>query len=515
MIKTTTLLSLCVLTCSANALAQDAAEQVSAEPEIAQVNPRVAQQLKQLEALIAAQQKRLEVLEKSGEAATERAASLQTQVQAAEEERQDLMMQVMEAQNDTDAKTFEIFGFMDSSFAYYAAGENDLVKTFVIPESTFVTSNVNLYFKSQLTSKLSTLIETRFTFQPNGEETLPTQAYIGDTPLPLSGSYIREDTTVTDPLTAASFQLGGVMIERAHIDYKAFEWLGIRLGRWLTPYGIWNVDHGSPVLLGTSLPQLVSTQQVPNNQTGIQLFGRIFPSDIARLDYALTLSNGRGPTSNVYDLDSNKALGLRAKLYLRLGDFKAEAGVYGYYGKYTDAMRQIEIRASPDLTVDFDAETPIGSRIVTTSEYDELVMLADFSVSGYGFRLFGEGVWRRVDYKVRPSQDATIYLVEGGTLGGSALAPNFISKGGYLMLSYDVPADFIQEGVFFRPYVGIEHIAQNDATDAFNYTLYRMGLNMHPNPFMVWKFHAINFQPVRKDVFGTFWGLTTQVAVSF
>ena len=48
---------------------------------------------------------------------------------------------------------------------------------------------------------------------------------------------------------------GSIILERAYIQWSKLDWLGVRVGQFLTPYGIWNVDHGTPTLITMFRPR--------------------------------------------------------------------------------------------------------------------------------------------------------------------------------------------------------------------------------------------------------------------
>jgi hypothetical protein len=182
---------------------------------------------------------------------------------------------------------------------------------------SFLVGNFNLYVAKNLTEKARLLGEVRFTLLPNGSQNA-------------DGSLV--DTTSTDLTNyGRPSQWGGVVIERLYIEYDIVPQLSIRAGRWLTPFGIWNIDHGSPVIISVGRPYVMGENFFPERQTGIDLFGsrRL---DGFKLGYHATVSNGRSATEAQSDPDSRFAFGGRLELEtpwgLRLG------GSY-YRGRYT------------------------------------------------------------------------------------------------------------------------------------------------------------------------------------
>ncbi|MCP4677825.1 MAG: hypothetical protein GY854_20365, partial [Deltaproteobacteria bacterium] len=242
-----------------------------------------------------------------------------------------------------------VYGFFDLSLYRYIIFEDNPIYGIIPDKLSFVLSNLNLYFASQMTESISALVELRFTFMPHGS----------DSDLI---NFERVDTTVMEPHSSNEFQLGGVVIERVHLTWQPLDAFGITAGRFLTPFGIWNVDHGSPVLLPVQPPYMITREYIPLAQTGVQVHGRFFPSDSFFIDYAVTASNGRGPTETAYDLEDDKAIGLKLKLTYYGKKVTVALGGYGYYGRTTDVTKEMDL-SDPDVVFAIDVDT--------TSEYRE------------------------------------------------------------------------------------------------------------------------------------------------
>jgi hypothetical protein len=287
---------------------------------------------------------------------------------------------------------------------------------------------------SQLSDGFSFLSEIKFTFQPLGSETALEVPGVSD--------YERVDTTVRDPHTDEQYRLGGVVIERVHVTWQPSDSFGILAGRYLTPYGIWNVDHGTPVLITVRYPTIQMLALVPKAQTGLKLFGRFFPADTLFVDYAFTISNGRGPIDEIQDLDANKGLGLKLKLSYEHDELTVSVGGYGYWGDYTDIKRSI-------TSVD-----PFSVAISQTVSYNELLASADFLLELFGVRLQAEYVGVRNRYSVRPLRSE--YYPGGG------YQPDHFAWCVYGLLGYTLPLQRWLGEMTLMPYFMSEYADIDD-----------------------------------------------------
>jgi hypothetical protein len=284
------------------------------------------------------------------------------------------------ATNDTK---LDIYGFADMGYGI-------AIKKFAFgqPYDTFAVGNLNVYLASNLSESWRSLAEVRFTYLPQGASLVDA-----------TGQVSRVDTTVPDYTDLGrTARWGGVMIQRAYLEYQVHPALTIRGGHFLTPYGIWNVDHGSPVIIGVRRPFIIGESLLPQSQTGLELYGT-YHIDPIQIGYHLTLSNGRGPLDAYQDLNGNKAIGGRlfARADTPAGTFTV--GVSGYKGRYTDRKQEYV----------FDAAGTLGTKYQRVLDYNELSLAADLKWEHQGFLLQGEAIMNDAVYdRQRPTDPFVI-----------------------------------------------------------------------------------------------------------
>jgi len=114
---------------------------------------------------------------------------------------------------------------------------------------------------------------------------------------------------------------GAIILERAVVEYKHSDALQLKIGKFLTPFGLYNLRHdASPAFFSTSLPDAVygahaNTLRAQQRlfakvATGLQVLGSVLGRSWA-LDYYLYISNGRGSQPASADNNSNKGIGGR------------------------------------------------------------------------------------------------------------------------------------------------------------------------------------------------------------
>jgi hypothetical protein len=299
-----------------------------------------------------------------------------------------------------------LYGFADFS---YRAG---LTKTPLFADKpAFAVGKLNLYAATELGDNWRSLAEVRFMYLPNGNT-------------PTTPGAQRFDTTVGDYSDfARPIQWGGIAIERAWLEHTIHPLLTLRVGHWLTPYGIWNVDHGSPVIIGVRRPFVIGEALLPESQTGLEAYGSIGFGP-AQVGYHLTLSNGRGPVSTYRDYDNNKALG--ARLFLRHDSSfgSVTVGISGYRGKYTNAVLRYKV----------DANNQVSTTNDVSVRYDELSLSADVKWEWDSLLVQGEIASNDVAYvdAYRPP----FVSLTGGPPG---VAPDHRRFGYYGLVGYRTP----------------------------------------------------------------------------
>jgi hypothetical protein len=423
----------------------------------------------------------------------------------------------------TKAERFQFWGFFDLTFTKNFFPKNSPLQFFVSDKTTFLMTNLNLYFKSQMTKKLSAMGELRFSFLPHGQERdYEYELYEKDDSgnwrrSMVTGSYERVSTEVQDPNNTMYYRQGGLMIERIHLTWEAKDWFNVIAGRYLTPYGIWNIDHGSPVVIPIHLPYIQLREMVPPAQTGLQVYGRLFlgRSDLF-FDYAVTLSNGHGPAEQVLDYDNNKALGLRLHGSYESPNFRLSMGAYGMMGKYTDHKKVVQVHTTGQGTLDIDSmDMPLQVRVEPIKQMSELIVATDLLMELYGLRLQLEYVWTRWDYDKTGPRYPQESLFAGAPPMTDYFRASNVGNAFYGLLAYDLPLSRWLGDFKIMPYVFFEQNHHDDTLPHAWVTHLFLGLNLKPSPYVTLKLEGM-YAKADLDVYGgDNYAISAQMAVSF
>ncbi|MCA9551269.1 MAG: hypothetical protein KC933_14630 [Myxococcales bacterium] len=333
-----------------------------------------------------------------------------------------------------------VYGFADFTLSRTFLPEGSGFEAFVVDKSTFYVGALNTYFDSSFDDWKS-LIEIRFLYLPHGS--------------PVADG--RVDTTVVDYADIyRDVRYGSIEIERAWVEYQVARWLTIRAGQWLTPYGVWNVDHASPTIIGARRPYVIAEELLPERQTGLQFIGSF---DVGRttVGYHLTVSNGRGPVDAYLDFDENKALG--ARLFVDAPTIDLKAGVSAYYGRFTSLSEETRL----------DAERILVTERTLAEQFDELSLAADLKWTWSHLIVQAEVVvnQRRYTEGGRPLNPADV----------QTLTPDQTLSGAYGLVAYETPLFGI------TPYAMVEYekgrINLLRISGAWGFT---GGLNWRPHP---------------------------------
>jgi hypothetical protein len=425
------------------------------------------------------------------------------------------------ASNTDDApghtRLLSFWGFSDLSFGgLYYDNQNALYKVQTPYHATFFSSGINLYAKSEMTRTLSALVETQLTYTPNGYASdWATQVNVGSATIQNLNSFTRVDTSTKGPYSQLTYRQDGLLIERAYMEWKPADWFGLRAGRFLTPFGIWNEDHGSPVLIGVDYPQFMNFDIVPIWQLGLEAFGGVALGDDLRLDYAFTFANSRGPEDEYKDLTDMKALGARLKLVYNPDSVLLRIGGYAYYSQYRDTQDEIRIQVTPALTLDPAYVPSFGSYSVTNEAYNETVLTGDAEIRVGHLRLIGEFARQTVIYQAPSEVAADQKLLKGVPFNVTIYDPSHYAYGGYVMGAYEIPFHTRLIDSSVTPYAGYDYVVPSTTVPTRNNTQIRGGLNVKPSPFVTAKLEISRLIPDDKAIASNATAVMSQLAFSF
>jgi hypothetical protein len=360
-----------------------------------------------------------------------------------------------DASENEQQHRLDLYGFADMTYTRLLIPKSSTWNRVYYPTNSFAVGNFNLYLGSSLGSGWRALAEVRFLYLPNGA-TSPDAA----------GNAVRTDTSVPDYANFSQpLHWGAIRIERIWVEHEFSTLFKLQVGQFLTPYGIWNVDHGSPAIIGIRTPAVVSTELFPAHQTGLQLYGSRF-FDPIEIGYNLTLSNGRGAVE-YQDFSDDKAVG--GRLYLRtdaLGSLTF--GTTAYRGSYYDRAAKYVVRNQ-------NGQPIVDQQYTTLSKYQEFSLGADLKWEWKHLLVQGEAIMNQVKF------------AEGGRPRVQNLAPpngfqpDYRRWGYYGLVGYRTP--WIQT----MPYAMVQYLYSPDDPLIPPILAGQFGLNIRPTPAVVLK----------------------------
>jgi hypothetical protein len=360
-----------------------------------------AERLAALEQKLAEQQKRIESLEaQRAEAAAAEVAS--------------------EAQ-----PKLRIYGFADMGGQWVGVDEGPY-KDLIQAAPSFAVGSINLYFDAQPGPAWRALVETRYGLFPHGAWNGLNQVdnRLMDTSSPSGRGYAI---------------WSGIVLERAWLQWTYDEHFALQAGYLLTPYGIWNVDHGTPTLISLLLPSLQVDEAIPQRQIGVQALGA-FALDTWQLAYHAYLTNGRNLAAS--DLHWREGTGGRLVLR-RMGELRVALGASGYYGRFHNDILFLDVGTDPltrQPTATFEKSQWAKDGGFAATEWSAG---GDVSLDWRGLRFRGEALVRHVMYEDGKHEHKTFG-------NPAAMIPNHYRHYAYAILAYRFASHF-------EPYVFVDY----------------------------------------------------------
>ena len=294
----------------------------------------------------------------------------------------DALVNQLKGGSGPSLSSLQLSGFADFSYVKYNFTRESGMEGMFGNGGAMWIGNLNLYLDAQLSQRARSLIEVRFTYLPHGG-----YAVEPDENNPTKANVTRKSLAVPDYTDLnRSINVGGVIIQRAWVEYRFAEYFTLRAGHFLTPYGIWNVDHGSPAIVGALRPFIIGQQLIPESQSGLEGYGVVHLGPSTQVGYHLTFSNGRVGTRAQY-LAPNGKPGVGGRVYVESNAFgDLRAGLSGYKGRYEDQSWSLDF-----ITMKWNKDV--------TSRIDEWSMGADVHWDWNGVLLNAEYLSNSMSYK--------------------------------------------------------------------------------------------------------------------
>ena len=258
---------------------------------------------------------------------------------------------------ESDGGLVRLYGFFEAGAQKLWSKTNGFLNSATTTNAaTFLQGDLHLYLDVAPSPSWRGLVEARITASNGGND--------------LNSDTYRPISTAVLPVNRSGVGIGGQVIgvilalERAYIEHTFRDEIGLRVGLWLTPWGIWNVDHGSPTLIPLIEPYFQSFQMFPTQQLGISAFGQVhlLPWTV---EYSVGISNGRiaGPATLLrtswpsFDVTEDKMFSGRISAR-RTGQDELQFGLSAYWGRSATQAKTVSIvdRLSFEESVDLELE---------------------------------------------------------------------------------------------------------------------------------------------------------------
>jgi hypothetical protein len=409
-------------------------------------------------------------------------------------------------------QNFNIYGFLDFEVQQrvMSEGNNLLLSESFLSENTDIRlQNLNLYMDFNPNDKTRALVEVNFADSPGDDaevfrmangtvelEPVTAEMYYSTvealvpegTPgrneiIAAQAQSIADGVNTSAGLIAGGFNQAagtatlnnpsskkkyhGVNIERAWVDLSLSDEWTLKAGKFITPAGIWAVDHGSPVITTVAQPNQTDFFPIfPTRQTGLMASGSYYVGD-HDLEVVGYVSSGRDQDENV--ISEFDDIGYGGKLAMNLDMLDGiHFGVSGFGGTLKRESRQYNINTfvpaeelalimgNPAVQAD-----PTGA-VLTGEIQNYIATKNDFAVNDYTVKT------TQKLYDVAYGAELKVD-VNGFTLQGEVNGRQLIDEmnndatmsyfAWYTLFSY---TSYLTENVSITPYGFVENISWED-----------------------------------------------------
>ncbi len=324
-------------------------------------------------------------------------------------------------------QTLSVYGFMDFNVEKTFMKENNFLRSFLSSDIEYGLNHANLYFDFNPNPSSRALVEIGYNQPSVLQEAITERVFNVHAPaLVINGNPVAPEVNLEisgnrpdeEPRKATLIQ--NFSLERAWLEIKMNRYANFRFGRFITPAGIWNVDHGSPVILTVAQPYQTSLLPIfPVRQDGVMLNGATYFGD-HDVEYKLYLSKGSSIDNEIKDMNDVGGGG-NARISLDL-PVTVKAGLSGYSGmiRNTYLRQEFDLETTvPDLAgmqtdpaafgaflAQFDWAESRSTNVVTT-ETRQFCYGADLLLEFEGLGLQGEYNMKKEDNERDNSDDMT------------------------------------------------------------------------------------------------------------